>query len=125
MEHQANSLVIGIVGPCAAGKSTLIKNLAIYKLNIHHIAQEHSYVADMWQRITNPDRLIFLDASFPVTIARRQHDCTLDDYLEQHHRLRHARQHADLYLLTDRLTPEEVVDHVLHFLGIEPGGLQI
>ena len=123
MAYQACSLVIGIVGPCAAGKSTLIKNLADYHLDVHQIVQEHSYVADMWQRIAHPDRLIFLDASYPVTVERQQLDWTMDDYLEQHRRLRHARLYADLYLDTDPLSPQEVADQVLRFLGIEPGGV--
>ena len=121
MDDQAYSLVIGIVGPCAAGKSTLIKNLAGYHLDLHHIAQEHSYVADMWRRITNPDRLIFLDASYPVTILRLHLDWTMDDYLEQHRRLRHARQYANFYLVTDGLSPQEVASQVINFLGIERG----
>jgi cytidylate kinase len=121
MEKPIHALVIGIVGPCAAGKSTLVKNLAPYPLDVHHIAQEHSYVADMWLRITKPERLIFLDVSYPITIARQRLDWTLDDYLEQHRRLRHARQHADLYLDTDLLSPQQVAEHVLHFLGIETG----
>jgi len=32
-----------------------------------HIAQEHSYVPYMWKRITNPDLLIYLNASFEVS----------------------------------------------------------
>jgi len=29
--------------------------------------QEHSYVKDMWLRLTNPDVLVFLDASYTST----------------------------------------------------------
>lgn len=124
MVDKLDSIIIGVVGPCAAGKSTLIKNLANYNLRIKHIGQEHSYVADMWQRLTRPNLLIFLDASFPVTVQRRQLNWTPQEYQEQHHRLRHAREHADFYLLTDTLSPQEVADQVLKFLGIEPGDLQ-
>ena len=52
-------LLIGIVGPCAAGKSTLVADLAKHGYRTRHIAQEHSHVKDMWQRLTNPDLLIF------------------------------------------------------------------
>ncbi len=124
MTDKLDSMIIGVVGPCAAGKSTLIKNLANYQLKIKHIGQEHSYVADMWQRLTRPKILIFLDASYPVTVQRRQLDWTVQEYQEQHYRLRHARQHADLYLLTDSLSPQEVADRVLNYLGITPGDLQ-
>jgi deoxyadenosine/deoxycytidine kinase len=120
MESGKKSYLIGIVGPCAAGKTTLTMNLNRYGLSARHIAQEHSYVADMWKRLTNPDVLVFLDASYPVTLRRRQLNWTVDEYNEQHFRLRHARQHANLYIFTDNLTAEEVLKAVLSYLGIEP-----
>ncbi len=109
--------VIGVVGPCAAGKSTLIHNLASRGYHIKHIAQEHSYVPHMWQRLTNPDILIFLDVSFEESNRRRPMPWQESDYAEQQHRLRHAREHADFYLLTDGLTPDEVAARVLDFLA--------
>ena len=108
--------IIGVVGPCAAGKSTLIRHLAPYGYRLKHIAQEHSYVADMWQRLTHPDVLIFLDVSFEESNRRRPMPWREADYAEQQRRLRHAREHADFYLLTDGLTPEEVAARVLAFL---------
>ena len=116
------TLVIGVVGPCGSGKSTLIKNLAPYPLTLKHISQEHSYVADMWQRLVHPNVLIFLDASYEVTVRRRRLDWSPADYQEQHHRLRHARQHADLYLQTDAMTPQEVAKAVLRFIETVNGG---
>ncbi len=117
MTADRNSLLIGIVGPCGAGKSTLIANLALYGLATRHIAQEHSYVADMWQRITHPDVLIFLDASFEMATQRRRLNWRREDYDEQQHRLRHARKYAHLYLDTTEMTPDEVRDAVLAFLN--------
>jgi deoxyadenosine/deoxycytidine kinase len=119
MDPGIKSYLIGIVGPCAAGKTTLSMSLKKLGLSARHIAQEHSYVADMWQRITNPDVLVFLDASFQVTLKRRRLDWTLDDYNEQHYRLRHAREHADLYIFTDNLTSEEVLTTVLRYLRMD------
>ncbi len=117
--------VVGVVGPCAAGKSTLIRNLAGRGYRLKHIAQEHSYVPDMWQRLTRPDVLIFLDVSFAESNRRRPMPWRQRDYEEQQRRLRHARQHADFYLLTDGLTPEEVAERVAAFLeglGLQPEG---
>lgn len=95
--------LIGIVGPCGAGKSTLASKLAESGFSIRHIAQEHSYVPTMWQRITKPDVLIYLDVSYENTVKRRSLDWTESEYQEQLLRLRHARLHADYYLDTNHL----------------------
>ncbi len=73
----------------------------------------------MWRRITNPDILIFLDVSYELSIFRRKLNWTEAEYAEQHYRLRHARQHADLYIDTNNLTPEQVLTRVLAFLEQE------
>jgi len=109
--------IIGVVGPCAAGKSTLIHKLKDLGYTVKHIAQEHSFVPTMWERLASPDVLIFLDVSFEESMKRRKQDWGEKDYQEQHHRLRHARQHTDLYLDTTNLTPEEVFETVLQFLN--------
>jgi hypothetical protein len=70
----------------------------------------------MWQQITNPDLLIFLDASYPETVRRRRLNWTESEYQEQQRRLAHARQHCHFYLLTDPLSPAEVIGRVLAFL---------
>jgi cytidylate kinase len=111
-----SKILIGVVGPCGSGKSTLIAGLASLGYRTRHIAQEHSYVKDMWQRLTNPDLLIFLDASWTVTCQRRSLDWTEAEWQEQQFRLRHARANADLYLDTDELTIEEVAERVVEFV---------
>jgi guanylate kinase len=110
------SPLIGVVGPCASGKSTLIAGLTRLGFRTRHIAQEHSYVKDMWKRLTNPDVLIFLDAAWPTTCQRRKLDWTEADWQEQQRRLSHARTNADLYLDTDKLSIEEVLEKVMAFL---------
>ncbi len=107
---------IGVVGPCAAGKSTLVGVLRLQGFDIRHIAQEHSYVKDMWQRISRPDLLIYLDVSYPVSCIRRQMDWSEAEYQEQVNRLVHARQHAHLVVNTDALSIEEVRNLVLNFI---------
>jgi deoxyadenosine/deoxycytidine kinase len=111
--------LIGIVGPCGAGKSTLAEGLKRLGYRARAIVQEHSYVPAMWQKITNPDILIFLDASYPVTCQRRKLDWTAAEFAEQQHRLRHARQHADYYLLTDELSIAEVLAQTARFVSDE------
>lgn len=110
------SILIGFVGPCASGKSTITSELEARGYKTRHIAQEHSYVKDMWQRITNPDILIFLQASYPVTLKRRDLNWKEKDYNQQQLRLSHAREHADLYINTDDLSIEEVIQQILNFI---------
>jgi len=111
-----NRPLVGIVGVCASGKSTLVAGLEAHGIRTRHIAQEHSYVKDMWKRITNPDILIFIDASYPVTLKRRQFNWTEEDWAEQQRRLIHARQYANLYINTDELSIEQVLKIVIAFI---------
>lgn len=116
--------LIGIVGPCAAGKTTLGKGLRAHGFNARPILQEHSYVPTMWQRITRPDVLIYLEADLQ-TIRWRRHDPEFPAGLlaEELDRLRHARAHADIVICTDHLTPDEVLAAAtarLAALGVTP-----
>jgi cytidylate kinase len=116
MEPPGTRSLIGIVGPCGSGKSTLIAGLEKFGYLCRHIAQEHSYVQAMWQKITKPDILIYLAASFSISTSRRQLNWQKKDHDEQIHRLAHARDHAHLCIDTDDLTPEQVLQKVLDFL---------
>ncbi len=109
-------MIIGVVGPCGAGKSSLVAGLQARGFKVRHIAQEHSYVPDMWMRITNPDILIYLDVSYENTVIRRKLDWTVEEYAEQLRRLIHARQHADLALDTNPLNRPQVLDTVISFI---------
>jgi len=113
-------MIIGVVGPCGAGKSSLVAGLQARGFRARHIAQEHSYVPDMWKRITNPDILIYLDVSYENTVMRRKLDWTLSEYAEQLRRLQHARQYADLVLDTNPLNLNQVLDTVIDFIHMNP-----
>jgi len=117
MEPPSKSLLVGIVGPCGSGKSTLIANLEKHGYVCRHIAQEHSYVQAMWQIISKPDILIYLHASFPISTERRQLNWMEKDHTEQLHRLSHAREHAHIIINTDDLTPEQVLQKALDYLS--------
>ena len=109
---------IVVVGPCAAGKTTLVNQLRPKGYNIRSCAQEHSYVPQLWRTFSRADVLIYLDAD-PITIARRQQrsDPTRLHLDAQRQRLSHARSHCDLYVPTDDLTRQEVADVVEAFLA--------
>jgi thymidylate kinase len=108
--------LIAIVGPCASGKSTLVRALRERGYNAREVVQEHSYVPTMWQRITQPDLLVYLDVSWETARQRRPTDAGPGWWDELARRLRHARQHADIYILTDELSPQEVLDRTLALL---------
>ncbi|MFN2135171.1 MAG: hypothetical protein ACK2UK_04400 [Candidatus Promineifilaceae bacterium] len=118
MTKTKTALRVAVVGPCSAGKSTLVPSLTAAGYEARHPAQEHSLVPDMWQRITQPDILIYLDVSYAEARRRRPYiDGGPQRLADQHRRLKHARAGCDFYLDTSGLTPAQVSDQVLAFLA--------
>ncbi len=117
-EPDSKPLRVAIVGPCSSGKSTLAKTLKSLGYDIRQPAQEHSYVPDMWQRLSHPDKLIYLDVDYVNAKQRRPHlDSEQQRLLIQQQRLTHARQHCDFYLDTSSLSADEVREQVVEFLN--------
>ena len=106
-----------LVGICGSGKSTLARGLRHLGYEVRECAQEHSDVPAMWQVISKPDVLIFLDASDEVTLQRGEHNYVAHYNDIERQRLAHARAHCDLYILTDELTPEQVLEKATSFLS--------
>ncbi|MGD8243969.1 MAG: hypothetical protein PVI63_02120 [Anaerolineae bacterium] len=111
--------LIAVVGPCASGKSTLVKALRERGYYAREVTQEHSSVPTMWQRITQPDLLIYLDVSQEVAGERRAAESDVAWWGELVQRLQDARQHADLTIRTDTLCLQEVLSRALAFLERE------
>ena len=111
-----NPTRISIVGPCAAGKSTLARNLQARGYAAEDCGQEHSGVQTMWQRIARPDVLIYLEVSLPAIHARLGVNWGQAYLDEMNRRLTDARANAQCYVDTNPLTPEQVCDRVAEFL---------
>ncbi len=106
-----------LVGVCGSGKTTLAQGLRRLGYEVRECRQEHSGVPRMWQVISRPDVLIFLDASDEV-VQRRGRRLPFASFLaDQRCRLAHARDHADLYLMTDELSVEQVLEKAAGFLS--------
>ncbi|MGD1992279.1 MAG: hypothetical protein PVI59_03715 [Anaerolineae bacterium] len=109
-------VLVAVVGPCGGGKTALVTALRRHGVEAREVAQEHSFVPAMWQRITNPDLLVYLDVSRCVAERRKGRELPLAYWLQLIDRLAHARAHADLLIETDRLTLDHVLEKALSFL---------
>jgi len=116
---------IVIVGPCASGKTTLVRGLWAHGYSAARVvAQEHSGVIDLWKRrgAPTPEVLIYLDAQLATIAARQRRTDWTPAYLaEQQRRLCGAWLACDLYLPTDALPPAEVLERVLTYLNRRSG----
>lgn len=90
---------IVVVGPCAAGKTTLVDALVARGYTAYAVAQEHSIIRDLWAR-RDPDVLIALDLDLSVVRQRRSPTWSADIYAKQHERLQPAFDVADLFIDT-------------------------
>jgi hypothetical protein len=117
MNRSEKAITVGLVGPCKSGKTLLKRGLNDHGFLVKHIAQEHSYVSDMWQRIAKPDVLIFLEVSYQETLKRSTLSWSENEYSQQIVRLSHAFQHADLIINTSGQTPQQVLNTALEFLA--------
>ncbi len=105
-----------LVGPCAAGKSTLAVALREHGFSVHPIAQEHSGVRDLWRRHA-AHVLVYLDVDLANVQQRGRPN--FPDWLhqQQRERLAEAQHAADYYLDTSVHSIAEVQHLVLEFLA--------
>ncbi len=105
-----------LVGICGSGKTALARRLGRLGYEVRECGQEHSEVPHMWQVISRPDILIYLDASEPIVERRGQRNYVKGFFETQRRRLAHARAHCDLHIMTDDLSESEVLELALEFL---------
>lgn len=108
-------MLVAIVGVCASGKTTLVESLRSNGIEAYNVAQEHSCIKKFWQK-RNPDFLIMIDATLETIKKRRKVTWDQGRLVVQHERLKDARENADLYIQTDSLSKEMVVQKVLDFI---------
>jgi GTPase SAR1 family protein len=106
---------IVVVGPCAAGKSTLVTALRELGYDAHVSGQEHSEIATLWQH-SQPDVLIALEVEIRAVRGRRGGSWPEWLHDVQVRRLAEASRAANLVIDTTGLTPESVVDRVVAYL---------
>lgn len=107
--------LIVIAGVCGSGKSTLVRGLQNHGYQVHSVAQEHSYAPAMW-RMNGPESLIMLDCSLEKVRLRRKIQWSEARLEEQRYRLRHARENCGLFIDTENMSIQEVLDTALDFL---------
>lgn len=104
-----------IIGPCAAGKSTLARGLRDHGFSAHLVAQEHSGVANLWRK-HSARAIVYLDVDLPNVHRRGRPDFPEWLHQKQHTRLQDAKRAADCYIDTAPLSIRDVLQQALRFL---------
>ena len=111
--RRSNSVVV--VGPCASGKSTLVRGLLSHGFDARVCAQEHSAVSTLWRHLGRPT-LIGLRAELETIRIRRQPRWSKALHETQLDRLADAYENADLIIDTDARSTRVVLEEALGFL---------
>jgi energy-coupling factor transporter ATP-binding protein EcfA2 len=115
LPRATDSRRIVVVGPCAAGKSTLVAALRALGYDARVSGQEHSAIPNLWQH-SHPDVLIALDVDIAAVRDRRGSEWPEWLHDLQVQRLNVATSAADLAIDTTGLRAQVVVDRVVAFL---------
>ncbi|MDQ3657026.1 MAG: hypothetical protein M3457_18380 [Chloroflexota bacterium] len=105
-----------VVGPCASGKTTLVRNLQAMGVDARVSGQEHSAIRNLWQRL-EPDVLIALDLDLETLRERRGPTWPAGLYGVQHARLEGAFDSANMLIDTSRTPEAEVLDAAMEAIA--------
>lgn len=111
-----DEFVIGVVGNCASGKTTLVQGLGKLGFRAVNIPQEHSVTPRFWRKL-NVDYLVLLSCTLTTARSRRKIPWGQERLDAQAAKLADAREHCHLHLATDDLTIEQVLQLVLAQIG--------
>lgn len=107
---------ISVVGPCASGKSTIVRALRMHGYDAHVTSQEHSAIPTLWSR-QDPSVLIALQADLEsVRLRRRNPRWSRAVWQAQQDRLADAFAHADYVADTSNQNANQVVRDLLDYL---------
>ena len=109
---------ITIVGVCGSGKSTLASRLRREGWDARECQQEHSYILDMWRRISRPQVLVLLHAELQTILSRDYMYMTPQLYQDELARLAGAFAHAAILIHTDYLSAGQVFIYVVSYLSL-------
>lgn len=115
MTESATGSSVVVVGPCASGKSTLVRGLLSHGYDARVCAQEHSAVSSLWRHQGRPT-LIGLKVGLESIRIRRQARWPTAIYSAQLARLADAYANADLVIDTDELSSTAVLGTALDYL---------
>jgi GTPase SAR1 family protein len=118
--EQAGHVIV--VGPCAAGKTTLVRRLREIGYDAQVCAQEHSDIPGLWRR-SSPAATLALDLDIEALRRRRDEHRSELILARQRARLAHAFAGATAKIDTSDLSPTEVLTRAtaaLRAAGITP-----
>lgn len=124
VEASPRSGRVVVVGPCAAGKTTLVDGLRGLGYDAAVVGQEHSEIGSLWRR-SRPEALIALDVDLATIRRRRGTDWSEAMYAAQRRRLTGAVAAATVVLDANRLSPMALLGAAagaLREAGIRPRG---
>ena len=104
-----------VAGVCVSGKTTLVKSLRELGIDAHNVAQEHSTIKNLWNH-KEPDILVVLDVRLATVRKRRIVPWGEERLIVQRKRLSDAVEHADVYIHTDGLSKDDIVQKVLEHI---------
>src|SRR5215204_1980281 len=107
--------LIVVVGPCASGKTTLVRGLQSCGYRAMVSGQEHSEIPTLWRR-TAPDVTIGLNVDLATIRRRRSAGWSESIYRRQQARLRNAFAAAAIVLDSAVMGPEQTLQAALDLL---------
>lgn len=116
-KDDAKDLLIGVVGNCVSGKTTLVAGLKEKGYQAVNIPQEHSVTPRFWRKF-NVDFLVMLSCTLATAQTRRKIPWGQVRLDRQAAILADARANCQLYLPTDNFTIPEVLEQVIQAVEI-------